>query len=139
MGALTEKGRHTFTAKEPRNYHVLFPPDFKNTPVPFPFWGSIRFTSPARTAGRGGREGGVAGGGGVRGGVSSLIRNARMGFVVEWWDGRPHMGASLAGGLMSFPSSGWWVLPCFPTLSLPGLDCVLCRQAGTQNNPSFLN
>lgn len=93
MRAPTKKGRHAFIAKEPRNYHVVFPLDFKNTPVPFPFRGGIHFTSSARTS------------------VPSLIRNARPGFVVECQDWRPQMGASLAGGLMSFPSPGWWVLP----------------------------
>lgn len=114
---LRRERRHIFIAKEPHNHHLLFPLNFKNTPVPFPFRGRIRFTSSDGTTD-----------------VPSLIRNAGIGFVVECRDQRPPMGVSGAGGLRSFPSSGdGCFLDFAPSLSQAGTSSSTARRSPENN------
>lgn len=65
MRLLRKKGRLTCIAKEPHNFICSFLSTSKNTPVPFPFHGSVHFTSSEGTAD-----------------VPSLNRNVRIRFVV---------------------------------------------------------
>lgn len=65
MRLLRKKGRLTCIAKEPHNFICSFLSTSKNTPVPFPFHGSVHFTSSEGTTD-----------------VPSLNRNVRIRFVV---------------------------------------------------------